>query len=442
MNAYYNLILLILLPLFICCEKDTKDPVDKNPLIVTLDEKLHPLSQNPLDWTDEQLGFLDALNDTRVIGLGEATHGSKEFFDAKHRIFRYLVEIHGFRVFAFEADFGESLFLNEAIQEGRTIDIKDLMLSKMHFWTWKTEEVQHLLEWMCNYNQGKNDADKIHYMGIDCQYNTYHPSFVKDYLAQSSQLLYDFSNDILDEVEAASNDRYANFNQSQYEELLTKVEGLIDSVSASESDLISSSSYKEFQLIQQILNVMKQSLIVGYRSSIDDHTINYRDEYMAENVMWLLDYFENGKIAIWAHNYHVSNTESYGGGSMGFHLKDSINDDYKILGFSFSRGSFTAVGMVGNNYTGLRAHTITNSPKEGSLNEIFSRSVNEVFAVSIDDLIPDTDWISLFKSYVLMLGIGAVFGGDLENYYSPINGEYYDLFIYFDTTQPSMILAD
>ena len=440
MRGYFNLYFLFLLTFFFSCNRNSDDPASSDPLIVTLDRNIIPLDQSPLDWRDDHLGFFDSYSEAKIIGLGEATHGSKEFFDAKHRIFEYLVEIHDFRVFAFEADFGESLFLNEAIQAGNVSEIKDLMISKMHFWTWRTVEVQKLLEWMANYNQGKNDDEKIQYMGIDCQYNTYHPSLVKDYLAQTSQLLYDFSKDILDEVEAASNDRYANFSQTQYEELLTNIEILIDTISTYEQDLVSSSSYNEFKLNQQILNVMKQSLIVGYKSSTEDNSTNYRDEYMAKNVIWLLDYFNSSKIAIWAHNYHVSNTESYDGGSMGFHLKDSLNDEYKILGFSFSGGSFTAVGMAGNSFTGLRTHTITDAPKEGSLNEIFSRSVNEVFAVSINDLMSDTDWNKLFDSYILLLGIGAVFGGDIENYYSPINGEYYDFFIYFDTTQPTTIL--
>ena len=440
MKRDFNLYLLILLTIFFSCNRNSEDPASNNPLIITLDKNIIPLDQNPLDWKDDRLGFLDFYSEANIIGLGEATHGSKEFFDAKYRIFKYLVENHGFQVFAFEADFGESLFLNEAIQAGKVSEIKDIMISKMHFWTWRTAEVQELLEWMAEYNQGKNDDKKIHYMGIDCQFNTYHPALILDYISQTSQSLYDFSKDILDEVEAASNDRYANLSQTQYEELLTEVEILIDTIASHEQELVSGSSYNEFMLNQQMLNVMKQSLIVGYKSSIGDRSINYRDEFMAENAIWLIDYFKTNKIAIWAHNYHVSNTGSYDGGSMGFHLKDSLNSDYKILGFSFSGGSFTAVGMTGNSYTGLRTHTISVDPKEGSLNEIFSKSKNKVFGVSINNLVSDPSWNNLFDSYVLLLGIGAVFGGDPENYYSPINGVCYDFLIYFDTTQPTTIL--
>ena len=440
MKQYLNIAILILLSLIFCCDKYSNDPIKENPMVLILEEEFHPLSQNPLDWTDEQLGFLDAFKDAKVIGLGEATHGSKEFFDSKHRIFKYLVENHGFKVFAFEADFGESIFLNEAILEGNTSQIKDLMLSKMHFWTWKTTEVQQLLEWMSNYNHGKNDEDKIHYMGIDCQFNTYHPIQVKEYLEQTNQALNGYSKDILDEVVTNSTSRYASLSQIEYEDLLKRIENLIDSVNASKLQLITNSSLKEFQLHTQILNVMKQSLTVGYKSSKKEYSINYRDKYMAKNVEWLMDYFENSKIAVWAHNYHVANKPEGTGGSMGFHLVQSLDQDYKILGFSFSSGSFTAVGMEGEEFTSLQTHTISQEPQTGSLNEIFSRSTKDVFGVSIDDLISYTYWDEIFNSDLIMLELGAVYNRDPAQYYSHIKRSHFNSIIYFEKTKASVIL--
>ena len=52
-----------------------------------------------------------------LIGLGEATHGTAEFFKAKGRIFKYLAEHHNFKIFAIEADVGESILINQAIQQ-------------------------------------------------------------------------------------------------------------------------------------------------------------------------------------------------------------------------------------------------------------------------------------------------------------------------------------
>jgi len=128
-----NLILLALstlLIIFVSCKKnEISDPVES--LNSILEIELNPLAANPLEWTDDELRFLDKFSSKKIVGLGEATHGTAEFFDAKHRIFRYLVENHGYKVFAFEADFGESVFLNAAIQNGNCDQIKEIMTSKM-----------------------------------------------------------------------------------------------------------------------------------------------------------------------------------------------------------------------------------------------------------------------------------------------------------------------
>jgi len=431
---------LILLPIFFNCEKNRIDQNQSNPLIESLARHQLNLSQNPLEWKDEELEFIDVFADARIIGLGEASHGSKEFFEAKHRIFRYLVENFGFKVFAFEADFGESLYINDAIQESRTSDIKDLMLSKMHFWTWKTMEVQHLLEWMSENNRDKNDRDKIHYIGIDCQFNTYHPGLLKNYLEQTNAVFYDFAKEILDEAKEVSRISYENFNLTEYNDLLNKVNNLADSLSLNKDQLIFNSTPEEYHLYRQILNVLKQSLTVGYHSSKQVHDKNYRDEYMAENVEWILDYKKDCKIALWAHNGHVANNPQ--GGWMGSHLNSSLNEDYKIIGFSFSHGSFTAVGMGGEDNTGLKSHTLTKEPLLGTLNELFSRSKTSVFGVLIEDLISEAIWNNLFESELKMFSLGAVYNGNPEAYYSPIKKTYYNAIIYFDSTRASELLIN
>jgi erythromycin esterase len=433
------LLLAIQILIFFNCEIKEDNLDQDNPVVTSLDRLQYPLSSHPLEWKDDELSFIDVFTDARVIGLGEASHGSKEFFEAKHRLFRYLVENAGFNVFAFEADVGESLYLNDAILEGRTTDIKELMLTKMHFWTWKTREVQALLEWMCDYNLGKGDADKIHYIGIDCQFNTYHPGLVKKFLEKSNAPFYGFACEILDEAEEASKNRYEDFNKDKYGTLLGKINTLADSLVINKNQLIANSSLEEYILQEHILNVLQQSLTVGYHSSIEDFTKNYRDEYMAENVEWILEGKKDSKIAVWAHNGHIGNIPE--DGWMGSYLTGLLNDDYKIIAFSFSRGSFTAVGMDGEKFSGLKTHTVSSAPKLGSLNELFSRSGKPVFAILIKDMLSESLWINLFDSGLEMFSLGAVYSENLEiNYYSPVQTTYYDAFIYFDSTNASELL--
>ena len=94
----------ICLSLSLCilsCNKEKPEELNLDPeteaLVAILQDELQPLDANPLNWDDQDLRWLDPLATKSVTGLGESTHGTAEFFKAKHRIFKYLVENHGHR---------------------------------------------------------------------------------------------------------------------------------------------------------------------------------------------------------------------------------------------------------------------------------------------------------------------------------------------------------
>jgi len=257
----------LILSLLICSCSKSPEELNLDPkteaLVSILQDELQALPADPLSWDDQDLRWLDPLATKSVIALGESTHGTAEFFKAKHRIFKYLVENHGYRIFAIEADFGESIILNEAIQEGRTEDIHDLMITKMHFWTWRTEEVKDMLEWMCSYNQGKAEEDKVHYMGVDCQFNTYHLPLVRDYLKIVTLPFQDHADSLLQVAEEATAENFKNFSSGSFISYLGGLEGLQDSLMAYKDHLVAASSEKEFQLHARTSNCNKQPSITG-----------------------------------------------------------------------------------------------------------------------------------------------------------------------------------
>ena len=110
----------------------------------------------PLNTTDPsaQLDDLEPLRamigNATVVGLGEGTHGTREFSRMKHRIFEFLVERMGFTVFAFEANLPEAFAVNDYILNGKG-DPK-VALKGLYFWTSNTAEVLDLIEWMRRWN--------------------------------------------------------------------------------------------------------------------------------------------------------------------------------------------------------------------------------------------------------------------------------------------------
>ena len=160
---------------------------------------------------------------------------------------------------------------------------------------------------------------------------------------------------------------------------------------------------------------------------------------MAENTIWTSELFgEDTKVALWAHNMHVSNVEWFQ--SIGFHLKKQLNDIYQIIDFGFSFGSFTAVNMESIIST-LCTNFITRQPQFGSINYVFHYAQDDNFILKKSDIQVDSDfdiWISEPNNF---LDIGAGFSGNSSDYYYGIEfKEHCDVLIYWDQTTASELL--
>ncbi len=100
---------------------------------------------------DDLEPMVQPLRKARIVGIGEATHGTSDFFRLKHRLFRFLVTRMGFRALALEADNSECAAINDYVRTGRGSAQAALCgLTRVH---WKCEEILALIEWMREYNQ-------------------------------------------------------------------------------------------------------------------------------------------------------------------------------------------------------------------------------------------------------------------------------------------------
>lgn len=409
------------------------------PIINSLNNITHPLTKSPLELTDQDLESLSCLSDCEIVGLGEATHGTKEFFELKHRIFKYLVEKHDFKIFAFECDMGESYFVDNFVTKGEG-DIDDIMINKMHFWTWRTQEVKELLLWMMEYNSEKLDENKIHFIGVDCQYMTHQSEIIINYFNKTNITLPEEHLQFLNEInEIGSNlrDYYLNnVTLEKKEEINYNVDNLITKLEDLKDELINASSEYEYQFIKQIALNIKQANEMHY-GSIHDNQKNYRDMYMAQNTLWTKGLFgENTKVALWAHNWHVSNiNSSYS--PMGYHLKEELQDKYQILGFAFSLGNFTAVSIN----KGLGTCQIKEEPKFGSINYVFHHAEDKNFILRESDIPVNSSFDIWISKPQMFLDIGSVFFENSYDHYKLKElKEENDFLIYWNTTTASELL--
>jgi len=125
-------------------------------------------SEEPAAPEDADLVALGKAADAaRIVALGEATHGSHQFFRMKHRIIRDLVSRHGFKTFAMEADGAGSCAIDDHIHTGAGDPAQ--LIHDLVFWTWDTEEFLALVRWMRSYNESVSPEHALSFRGIDMQ---------------------------------------------------------------------------------------------------------------------------------------------------------------------------------------------------------------------------------------------------------------------------------
>ena len=168
----------------------------------------------PIQTVEAGHGFADlqpldkVVGDARIVELGEATHGTREFFQMKHRMVEFLASQKGFTIFSIEANMPEAYRLNDYVLNG-VGDPKEL-LKGMYFWTWNTEEVLDMILWMREFN--KAGKGRIEFTGFDMQTPTVSIEIVRKFTMSMDRPYYDATlNALYYDVSAASPQPQAAF---------------------------------------------------------------------------------------------------------------------------------------------------------------------------------------------------------------------------------------
>jgi len=141
----------------------------------------------PLKTVEASNGFTDLqplkpmIGGARIVSLGEATHGSREIFQLKHRMVEFLATEMGFTIFAIEANMPEAYRVNDYVVNG-TGDPAQL-LRGMYFWTWDTDEVLTMIKWMRAFNQ--SGKGRIEFTGFDMQTPTVALDLARQFVAEN-----------------------------------------------------------------------------------------------------------------------------------------------------------------------------------------------------------------------------------------------------------------
>ncbi len=290
-----------------------------------------------------------------VVGLGEATHSSHEFFALKDRVFRHLVQEKGFRTFALEAPWSTGLRLDDYVLYGKG-DPRRIMREEFqrdYLW-WNNTDYLRLVEWMRAYNV-RHPGDPVRFMGDDISwtgpevYDT-----VEAYVAaghpQLSARIAELYRGLRPTVPTGAYiERYLKL---PYAECVERAERTAEALRLLRRQA-PGADREAYDRAVQAARVIDQTA-GQYAFDVADPAeiaaaMRYRDAAMAANVVWWQRH-TGTKVLLSAHDNHVGHVPEDPAQYpkvQGAFLRDSLGAGYVSVGLTFGRGSFNATGPDG-----------------------------------------------------------------------------------------------
>lgn len=272
-------------------------------------------SANPEEFAAYAQSVQDIVipENTKIVALGEATHGNVEFQQLKLTVFKQMVENYGVKAFALEGDYGGCEQVNRYIHGGE--GTAEEAAAAIGFAIYRTAETAELISYMRQYNDQTPDDLDLRFYGFDMQRKTY----TVQLLAEACKELGIDTKTLLQLMDGEEwNPEY------DYPARIKTVEQV-------KSDLIDrKGSAQAIHFAEMLLQYCK------FETVADTDASDLRDRLMAENIQWILQQEQqlgHERIFVTGHNGHVAKWGSFD--SMGKLLSNNKDNGYYVIGTDF-----------------------------------------------------------------------------------------------------------
>jgi len=314
----------------------------------------HPL----IDTEQDHRPLLDLVGDAQFVLLGEASHGSHEFYHERAEITKRLIIEKGFNAVAVEADWPDAFRVNRYVHgQGDDWDANAALSGFERFptWMWRNTVVLDFVEWLRNTNSSRNEALKTGFYGLDL-YSLY----------TSMAAVVEYLDDVDPEAARRARYRYSCFEHFGEDSQAYGYAASFDLSRSCEDDAVR-------QLVELQRRAMEYAARTGpedlfdaeqnarlvknaeeyYRSMFRGRqsSWNLRDTHMVETVDSIAEHLKRRgrepKIIIWAHNSHLGDARATEMGARGeLNVGQLIRQKYGssavLVGFTTYTGTVTA----------------------------------------------------------------------------------------------------
>jgi erythromycin esterase-like protein len=393
--------------------------------------------------------LVERIGDARVVAIGEASHGTHEYYAWRAALTRRLIEERGFTLVAVEGDWPDCYRVNRSVRlrPDADEDPRNALdaFSRWPTWMWANEEVVDFCRWLRRYNAGRPEDRRVGFYGIDVYslWDSMHGliDWLREHEPQhvdtAVQALRCFEPFGEDGAEYAFASRFAPTTCE--EAAVDLLQSLCRERGREESEGDPESRFSAEQNAAVVVDAERY-----YRAMVrgSAESWNVRDVHMVDALDRLLAH-AGPKAVVWEHNTHIGDaraTDMAGAGmtNVGQLLRERHGtDDVVLVGFGGYRGGVVA----GESWGAQRARMPVPAARRGSVEALLHDAIGRdaLFVLPRGER-AQCQWLSDRLDH---RAIGVVYRPERErwgNYVPTVLGERYDAFCYLEETSPLMPL--
>jgi erythromycin esterase-like protein len=385
----------------------------------------------------------DRFAEARVVCLGEASHGTSEFYQARAAITRRLIEHHGFTMVAVEADWPDAAVIDRIVRGKPALPGAEQPFTRFPTWMWRNAEFQGFIDWLTSFNRERGQADRVSFHGLDLYNMNASIAAVIGYLdrtdptaASEARKLYGCLKPWKEQPEA-----YGRMALSEgHGRCEAGVVQLLRNLFANEASYAPDDPEAFLDAAQNarlVANAEAYYRAMYYGSAA---SWNLRDEHMADTLEVLLQRKGSGsKVVVWAHNSHIGDARHTDMGqsreelNLGQLVRERYDGAACLIGFGTNAGTVAAADDWDEP---MRIMPI-NPSRADSYERIMHDSGVQRFLLDLRENARSPKLREALKGKRLERYIGVIYRPETErwSHYSEASlARQYDGFVWFDTT--------
>ncbi|RDV14929.1 erythromycin esterase family protein [Pontibacter diazotrophicus] len=420
---------------FFSCEKEEQETTTGNT------QELPAAAVHALQTEADIDVLLNEIGDDRVVLLGEATHGTSEFYTWRAAISRRLIEEKGFSIIAVEGDWTDAYTLNNHISSNSNAATAEEALlqgfDRWPTWMWANEEIADLAEWLQAYNAGRAAEAQVGFYGLDVYGMWESLDEVTEYLENTDPAAAQTAREAISCFAPYNQNEnaYSSATRASSENCADELAALLEAV----QNRVAAASPRDeaaFNALQNAMVAVNAERYYRAAAVSSAQSWNIRDEHMMGTIDRLLEqHGPDAKIIVWEHNTHVGDARATTMADNGMvNVGQLTREEYGeeevyIVGFGTYSGTVMAAQSWGS------ATQVMNVPEaqSGSWEWMLHRHGPSDKIILLDELRRQ----QLFMQRIGHRAIGVTYnpGDETGNYVPSVLPERYNAFIFIDQTE-------